>query len=117
MNLGKNMITIKENNCSISFNSETKLKFGKELIMFNPISIEKLFVAIDKHTPNSIQNLPKIPNFEPATFKNATTETKYAVTSQLIFNEFITNLKNSLDLITLNDFMVRNRISTYPIFI
>ena len=109
------MITITQNNATLSFVDSVKNDFGKELALFNPNYITKVYSLIDKHTPNKLENLPKIPLHESALYKSESEEVQYGITSLKFFEEFIQSLKDSVDLITLNDIIKRNPIFCYPI--
>ncbi len=106
------MTTIRQNNVNLSFPDSVEEQFGKELALFNPVRIEKLYALIDEHTPNKIENLPKIPLYESALYNS---EIEYAITSMKYFKEFIQSLKDFVDLITLNDIIKRNPIFCCPI--
>lgn len=109
------MTTISQNNVNLSFADSVEEQFGKELALFNPTRIEKLYALIEEHTPNKLENLPKIPSHEAALYTTDTEEAQYAITSKKYFNEFIQSLKDSVDLITLNDVIKRNPIFCCPI--
>lgn len=106
------MTTIRQNNVNLSFSDSVEEQFGKELALFNPVRIKKLYSLIEEHTPNKLENLPKIPLHESALYNS---EIEYAITSMKYFKEFIQSLKDSVDLITLNDIIKRNPIFCCPI--
>lgn len=109
------MITVTQNNSTLSFVDSVKNDFGKELALFNPDYIKKVYSLIDKHTPNKLENLPEMPLYEPALYKSDSEEVQYGITSIKFFKEFIQSLKDSVDLITLNDIIKRNPIFCCPI--
>lgn len=109
------MTTFTQNNVSLHFSDSVENKFGKELALFNPNYIERLYSLIEEHTPNKRENLPKMPLHESAMYKSESEEVEYAITSLTNFNSFIESLKNSVDLITLNDVIKRNPIFCCPI--
>lgn len=109
------MTTISQDNINLSFADSVEEQFGKELVLFNPTRIEKLYSLIEEHTPNKLENLPEIPAHEVAMYKSEMEEAQYAITSQKYFKEFIQSLKDSVDLITLNDIIKRNPMFYCPI--
>lgn len=94
-------ITVSENSSSITFSDSAKTLFGSDLVLFNPSLIDFLFKEISEKTPNKLENLPDIPNYVDAEFKNQDSTANYGVTSEFMFKKFVKELKKSLDLITL----------------
>lgn len=82
--------------------------YGKKVLLVNPVSIKKLLKALVKYYPVKSEDLPELFNFQ--NIESETLPNHYAVCSIKDFDFFVNKLKNSVDTITLNDFLFRNKI-------
>lgn len=95
---------------TISFPNSVVETCGNKLVLVNPPAIKELFDAMVQHYPVKHESLPTLKT------TNITSETlpeTYAVCSSDSFKHFISELRNSVDLITLNDFLAQNKIGSY----
>lgn len=103
-----------DSDSKIELNDNTFNEFGNNLAMFNPTSITKLFESAKEYYPVTDEILPTIPKHFSAFIISANgTRTEYAVTSEEHINNFQREIKDKVDLITLNDFFARNKIAVY----
>lgn len=95
---------------TISFPESVVKNFGSNLVLVNPLSISRLFESMVEHYPVDKDALPKL---ETVNIESETLPSSYAICSESGFNKFISDLKETVDLITLNDFLSKYKINTY----
>lgn len=105
------MISFKSEGHTIKLPENTPEVLGHDLVLINPLSIKKLMDRLVDVTPVSRDELPVLCQSLP--IESETLPEIYQICSSSEFDQFILDLKLSIDLITLNEMLSKKPITTF----
>lgn len=105
------MITYTSEGLTILLPESTPTVLGKKLVLVNPERIEALFKTLVSFYPVKLEALPVLDN--TLKIESEKLPKTCVVCSESDFQTFVDNLKESVDLITYNDFLINHPINTY----